>query len=122
MRKLLIVDDSMIIRMSLEKILVDLKLDLVGSAGDGKTALKMFHEFQPDIVTLDITMPEMSGLEVLDEMMRVAPQTRVLIISAISEKSVAIQALQKGAKAFIQKPYQPVEIIGQIRKLVEDLG
>lgn len=108
--------------MSLEKILVDLKLDLVGSAGDGKTALKMFHEFQPDIVTLDITMPEMSGLEVLDEMMRVAPQTRVLIISAISEKSVAIQALQKGAKAFIQKPYQPVEIIGQIRKLVEDLG
>lgn len=122
MAKLLIVDDSLIIRMSLEKTLGELNLQIVGAASDGKAALELFNEHKPDIVTLDITMPELDGLKVLDEIMRVAPETRVLIVSAISEKSVAIKALQKGAKAFIQKPYQTSEIISQIQKLAEEVG
>lgn len=102
--KLLIVDDSTIMRKILEKHLTEYGFTLVGTASDGKSAVALFKEHMPDVVTLDITMPEMNGLEVLSEILKIKPEAKVLVVTAITEKSVAIEALQKGAKGFLNKP------------------
>lgn len=116
--KLLIVDDSMIMRTALEKFTAELGLELVGKAGDGKTALAMFKEHNPDVVTLDITMPEMDGLTVLGHMMEINPAAKVLVVTAITEKSVAIDALKKGAKGFLNKPFSEEKIKTAIKEIL----
>lgn len=103
--KLLIVDDSLIMRSAIEKYLSQLKLEVVGKAGDGKSAISLFQTHLPDLVTLDITMPEMDGLTVLKELLKIKSDVKVLIVTAITEKSVAIEALKNGAKGFLNKPF-----------------
>lgn len=116
--KLLIVDDSMIMRTALEKFTSELGLELVGKAGDGKSALAMFKEHNPDVVTLDITMPEMDGLTVLGHMLEINPAARILVVTAITEKSVAIDALKKGAKGFLNKPFTEDKIKTAIKEML----
>ena len=77
--KILIVDDSSIIRKIIQKSIVQDDLEIVGIAGDGLEALRLFKEKSPDLVTLDITMPEMDGLSVLDEMIKLKPETKVIV-------------------------------------------
>ncbi|KIM10593.1 MAG: response regulator receiver protein [Sulfuricurvum sp. PC08-66] len=103
--KLMIVDDSNIIRKAIEKYSHKFNLDLVATAGDGATAVELFKIHLPDIMTLDITMPEMDGLAVLDAVMAIKPSTKVIVISAQSDKSTALSALEKGAADFIGKPF-----------------
>lgn len=116
--KLLIVDDSMIMRTALERFTGELGLELVGKAGDGKTAVSMFAEHKPDVVTLDITMPEMNGLQVLEEILKIKPEARVLVITAINEKSVAIEALKKGAKGFLNKPFNEDSVKTALKEIL----
>jgi two-component system chemotaxis response regulator CheY len=103
--KLLIVDDSNIIRKAIEKYTAKYPLELVGTAADGKKGLELFKATLPDLVTLDITMPEMDGLTTLKEMMKVKPDSKVIIISAQSDKSTILEALEEGAVDFIAKPF-----------------
>ena len=103
--KVLIVDDSSIMRKAIHKYLSKLGVDIIGSASDGKTALEMFKEQLPDAVTLDITMPEMNGLQCLDEMLKIKADAKVLIISALKDESTALEAINKGAKGFLGKPF-----------------
>ena len=91
---------------------------MVGKAGDGKSALAMFKEHNPDVVTLDITMPEMDGLTVLGHMLEINPAARILVVTAITEKSVAIDALKKGAKGFLNKPFTEDKIKTAIKEML----
>jgi two-component system chemotaxis response regulator CheY len=116
--KLLIVDDSNVMRRAIEKYLSEYGLTLVGSAPDGEVALKLFKEFKPDLVTLDITMPRLDGLSCLDEMMKINPRTRVLVISALKDPATGIQALKKGACGFLPKPFTAEEIRMEIASLI----
>jgi two-component system chemotaxis response regulator CheY len=108
--KLLIVDDSNIMRRAIEKYLSDFNLELVGTAGDGEAAVALFLQHLPDMVTLDITMPKMDGLACLDEIMKIKPTAKVLVISALKDPATGLQALKKGAKGFLSKPFTKDEL------------
>src|SRR6185436_2606601 len=104
MKKLMIVDDSNIMRKTLELTMREFKLDLVATADNGKTAVDLFKKHLPDIVTLDITMPEMDGLQALDQMMKINKEAVVIIVSALNDKGSVLQAITKGAKTYLTKP------------------
>jgi two-component system chemotaxis response regulator CheY len=117
--KLLIVDDSEIIRIAIENYLKNSDVEIVGQAGDGVEALEIFNEKKPDMVTMDITMPEMDGLTCMQEMLKINSDVKVIVITVHSKKDMAIKALQKGAKRFLKKPFNEKELIENIKKLME---
>ncbi|MEM7014876.1 MAG: response regulator, partial [Verrucomicrobiota bacterium] len=95
--KLLIVDDSMLIRNAIERVFAgSAKFSEIKTAPDGVLALAQFKALEPEVVTLDITMPNLDGLSTLDEMIKLRPDTKVLVISALADNSTAIDALKRG--------------------------
>ena len=108
--KLLIVDDSMVMRRSLTRSLHSTNFQEVRSASNGLLALEEFREFLPDVVTLDLTMPQLGGIETLEEMLKIKPDTKVMIVSALADDATAIEALKKGAEQFICKPFTPEDL------------
>ncbi|MDR1903400.1 MAG: response regulator [Treponema sp.] len=118
--KLMIVDDSNIMRQAIEKYLANKKFTLVGTASDGETAMALFKKQLPDIVTLDITMPKMDGLACLDQMLKIKPNTRILIISALKDPVTGLSALKKGAKGFLPKPFTAVQLQTEIDEILGD--
>jgi two-component system chemotaxis response regulator CheY len=103
--KLLIVDDSFTIRQAIEKNLREFPLTVIGTAGDGKSALDLFMSERPDVVTLDITMPEMDGISVLEKMMDLKKDVKVMVITALKDKATGLRAIQLGAKSYMVKPF-----------------
>ena len=116
--KVLIVDDSLIIRQAIQKYLDEFNIEVVGTAEDGKAALDLFKQAHPDIVTLDITMPEMDGLTVLEEMMRLDPNVRVMVVTALSDKSTGLRAIKLGARSFLPKPFTPEKLKDSFERLL----
>jgi two-component system chemotaxis response regulator CheY len=119
--KILIVDDSSIIRKIIQKSITDKKLEIVGVASSGLKALTLFKLELPHIVTLDITMPEMDGLSVLDEMLIIKPDVKVIVISALKDKATGIKAIKKGAKLFVSKPFSTRDVQSKILKLAQTI-
>jgi two-component system chemotaxis response regulator CheY len=117
--KLLIVDDSLVVRQAIEKILSEFHLDIVGHAGDGKVALEMFREKNPEIVTLDITMPELDGIAVLEQMIQIKKNVKVMIITALKDKATGLKAIQLGAKGFIIKPFTSEKLKSAFQRMLE---
>jgi len=118
--KLLIVDDSNIMRRAIEKYLADFQLDLVGTAGNGEQALELFKETKPDLVTLDITMPKLDGLSCLKEMRSIDPEARILIISALKDPATGLEALKLGARGFLSKPFTQEQLKEEIEEILGD--
>ena len=116
--KLLIVDDSTIIRSTIEKHLSAFNITIVGSAADGLEALEIFKKARPAYVTLDITMPELDGLKVLEEILKVEPKTKVLVVTALSDKETGIQAFELGAMGIVIKPFTPAKLQEEFDKLI----
>lgn len=116
--KLAIVDDSSIMRKTIEHFLSDLSIEIVGTASNGLEALKMIEEVKPEVVTLDITMPQMDGLTCLEEMMKIAPETKVIVITALSDKLTGLQALDKGAVGYVFKPVNEEKLKKSFNKIL----
>lgn len=111
--RLLIVDDSNMIRSRISRVVQNgglASVSLVGLARNGAEALRVARSTQPDVVTMDLTMPEMDGVQCITEMLRVLPRTNILVVSALSDKSTAIQALKLGARGFVAKPFTDDEL------------
>jgi len=111
--RLLIVDDSNMIRSRISRVVQTGGLpnvSLVGLARNGAEALRIARATQPDVVTMDLTMPEMDGIECITQMLRLLPRTAILVVSALSDKSTAIQALRLGARGFVAKPFSDDEL------------
>lgn len=117
MKKVLIVDDSAFIRMQLKQLLINNNFDVVGEAENGKEALDKIKILKPDIVTLDITMPVMDGIECLAEISKMEDKPSVIMVSAMGQESYVKKAILYGAKGFIVKPYNPEVVIRQLEKL-----
>jgi two-component system chemotaxis response regulator CheY len=127
--KLLIVDDSNVIRRAIEKYLnagqtggnsaepAKNSYELVGTAGDGETALRMFSLYKPDLVTLDITMPRMDGLSCLEKMLSLKPGAKILVISALKDPSTGLKALKKGAAGFLLKPFTAEQLRAEVEAI-----
>jgi two-component system chemotaxis response regulator CheY len=115
--RVLIVDDSHIVRDVIENVFIDLGFDIVGKTNNGRDAVSVVAEKRPELVTLDITMPEMDGLTALDRILGIAPETKVIVISALSSKEVALSALRKGAVSYIFKPFTRDELHEVLREV-----
>lgn len=103
--KLMIVDDSLLIRKKIERIHDREKYDLIGHATDGRHAIDLFNELRPDLITMDLTMPNIDGIECIDRIIEVDPEVNILVISALSDEATGIRALEKGASGFLMKPF-----------------
>ncbi|MFO1481270.1 MAG: response regulator [Turneriella sp.] len=116
--KILIADDSMMVRRILEKFAQKLNLEIVGTAGNGKEAVRLFGELKPDLVSLDITMPEMDGLSAMKQILAIKPDAKVVIISAVNSKDMIVQALNGGAKAYVVKPFDEAKIVETFNEVI----
>lgn len=117
--KLLIVDDSNIIRRHIQREIGDANHE-IRMAADGVEALKIFDEFLPDIVTMDITMPNMDGLSCVEAILRRSPDTRILVISALADRGTAVEAVKRGASGFLLKPFTSETLATEISELFID--
>ena len=117
--KLLIVDDSNVIRRRIERCQQIEHLQVVGLAANGVEAIEIFRQTDPDVVTMDITMPEMNGIECVERLVQMKPGVLILIVSALADKATAIDALEKGASGFLCKPFTDRQLNEALRKLIE---
>jgi two-component system chemotaxis response regulator CheY len=114
----MIVDDAAVMRIRLRDIL-ETKYKVIAEASNGQEALELYDEHRPDFVTLDITMPQVNGIEALETLMHKHPDARVVIVSAVGQKKMVFDAISKGAKDFIIKPFEPERVILAIDRLFE---
>jgi len=117
MATVLIVDDAAFMRISIKNMLTKNGYEVVGEAENGLVAVEMYKDLHPDIVTMDITMPEMTGLEALKEIVKLDPQSKVVMVSAMGQEAMVRDAIVSGAKGFIVKPFKEDGIIAAIKKL-----
>jgi two-component system chemotaxis response regulator CheY len=116
--KLLIVDDSNIMRRRIERSQQFEALEVVGTAGNGFEALEMFKKTDPDVVTMDLTMPRMDGIECIGKLVEMKPAVRILVISALADKATAVEAMEKGANGFLNKPFTDRQLNEAIAELM----
>ncbi|GIP52246.1 MULTISPECIES: response regulator [Paenibacillus] len=114
--RILIVDDAAFMRMMIRDILTKNGFEVVGEAQDGGQAIEKFKELHPDLITMDITMPEMDGIAALKEIKKLDPNAKVIMCSAMGQQAMVIDAIQAGAKDFIVKPFQSDRVIEAINK------
>jgi two-component system chemotaxis response regulator CheY len=113
----LVVDDSVFARKNLTKMIDMFGGQVAGEAGDGCTAITEYDRVTPDIVLMDITMPQMEGIEAADRIVRQHPDARVVMVSSVGYQENIVAALQKGARHFVQKPVKP-EVLYEVIKYV----
>lgn len=118
MAKILIVDDAAFMRMMIKDILSKNGFEIAGEANDGAQAVEKYKECSPDLVTMDITMPEMDGITALKEIKKFDPNAKVIMCSAMGQQAMVIDAIQAGAKDFIVKPFQADRVIEAIKKTI----
>ena len=117
---ILVVDDAAFMRMMIKDILTKNGYNVVGEAENGQEAVEKFAELNPDLVTMDITMPEMDGITALKKIKETSPDAKILMCSAMGQQAMVIDAIQAGAKDFIVKPFQADRVIEAIQKAMFD--
>src|ERR1700727_2474907 len=116
--KLMIVDDSNIIRRRIERSQEMSRLEVVGAACNGREAVELFRRTQPDVVTMDLTMPEMDGIECVQELVALNPNVLILVVSALADKATAVEAIEKGANGFLCKPFSDRQLNEALEELL----
>jgi two-component system chemotaxis response regulator CheY len=118
--KLMIVDDSNIIRRRIERSQQIARLEVVGSANNGRAAVELFKKTQPHVVTMDLTMPEMDGIECVENIVAINPSVLILVVSALADKATAVEAIQKGANGFLCKPFTDRQLNDALEELLSE--
>ena len=116
-KRVLVVDDAAFMRVSIKNMLSKHDYDVVGEAENGKVALMKYQELNPDIVTMDITMPDMDGLESLKQILSLNPTANVIMVSAMGQESMVREAVLTGAKGFIVKPFKEDVLLTALQSL-----
>ncbi len=118
MARILIVDDAKFMRLTLTNILMKADHEVVGEGENGLDAIRLYRELQPDLVTLDITMPEMSGLEAVKEIKKEYPQAKIVMCSAMGQQRMVVESIEAGAKDFIVKPFDEGRVLEAINRVL----
>jgi len=118
---LMIVDDSLIIRQMITEAHNKEQYELVAVAKDGAEAVDEFIEHRPQIVTMDLTMPNLDGISCIEKLIEIDPDVQIVVVSALSDEATGIQALKKGATGFINKPFTAEQICSAIDIVAEDI-
>lgn len=118
MAKILICDDSSFMRMLLKRIMTAHGHEVVGEAGNGVEAVKLYKEHRPDITTMDITMPEMDGLQAVKLIHAENCLARIIMVTAIGQREIVTEALKEGATDFVVKPFEEAQVIKIVTKIL----
>jgi len=115
-KSVLVVDDAAFMRMMIKDILSKNGYSVVGEAENGAVAIEKYRELKPDLVTMDITMPEMDGISAVKEIKKIEPAAKIIMCSAMGQQAMVIDAIQAGAKDFVVKPFQPERVLEAVSK------
>ncbi|MCX7710855.1 MAG: response regulator [Clostridia bacterium] len=118
MPKVLIVDDAAFMRKSIRTILEKNGFEIVGEAENGAVGLEKYKQFKPDVVTMDITMPVLSGIDALKAIRQYDPKAKVIMVSAMGQEPMIREAILTGAKSFIVKPFKEIQVLQIINKIL----
>jgi len=117
-KRVLIVDDASFMRMMIKDILTKNGYEVAGEAENGNKALEKYKELKPDLVLMDITMPEVDGIAALKNIRKEDGNAKVVMCSAMGQQNMVIEAIQSGARDFIVKPFQPDRVLEAIKKVI----
>ena len=119
-RRVLIVDDAAFMRMMIKNILVKNGYEVVGNAENGTEAVELYEKLKPDIVVMDITMPDKDGIAAVKEIIALDEEAKIVMCSAMGQQALVIEAIQAGAKDFVVKPFKPERVLEAIAKAMKD--
>lgn len=119
MSRVLIVDDAAFMRMMLKNMLEKNGFEVVGEAENGEVAVSRYQELKPDIVTMDITMPEKDGIQALKEIRALDPNSKVIMVTAMGQEKFVLECVQNGAKSFIVKPFKEDHVVKTLKQVLE---
>lgn len=114
----LVCDDAIFMRTMIADILTQAGYQVVGEAESGVEAVQRYQELNPDLVTMDIVMPEMGGIDAVREIVKLDPGARILMCSAMGQQALVVEAIQAGAKDFVVKPFQPARVLEAVQRLI----
>ena len=118
MARILVVDDAKFMRMTLSNILTKADHDVIGEGENGEEAIRLYRELKPDLVTMDITMPVLSGLDAVKEIKKEDPTAKVIMCSAMGQQKMVVEAIEAGAKDFIVKPFDESRVIDAVSRVL----
>ncbi len=114
----LVCDDAIFMRTMIADILQQSGFEVVGEAETGVQAIEKYQELQPDLVTMDIVMPDMGGIDAVREITKLDPNARILMCSAMGQQALVVEAIQAGAKDFVVKPFQPSRVLEAVQRVL----
>ncbi|MBU5469657.1 response regulator [Falcatimonas sp. MSJ-15] len=117
-KNILVCDDAAFMRMMIKDILSKNGYNIVGEAENGAKAVEKYAETKPDLVLMDITMPEMDGIQALKKIKESDPGAKIIMCSAMGQQAMVIESIQSGAKDFIVKPFQPDRVLEAVKKVI----
>ena len=117
--RILLVDDAQFMRMMLKNILTTNGYEVAGECENGLQAIAKYKELKPDLVLMDMIMPEMGGIDAVKELVKADPNARVVMCSAMGQQALVVEAIQVGAKDFIVKPFQPANVLEAVAKALQ---
>ena len=114
----LVCDDAIFMRTMIGDILTQAGFEIVGEAESGLQAVQKYRELKPDLVTMDIVMPDMGGIEAVREICKQDPDAKILMCSAMGQQALVVEAIQAGAKDFVVKPFQPSRVLEAVQRVL----
>jgi two-component system chemotaxis response regulator CheY len=114
----LVCDDAIFMRTMITDILSQAGYDIVGEAESGAQAVQRYRDLRPDLVTMDIVMPDMGGIEAVREIVKQDPDAKILMCSAMGQQALVVEAIQAGAKDFVVKPFQPSRVLEAVQRVL----
>lgn len=117
-KRVLVVDDAAFMRMMIKDILTKNGYEVAGEAENGQKAVELYQQLKPDVVTMDITMPEMDGIAAVKAIKKIDPNAKIIMCSAMGQQLMVMEAIQAGAKDFIVKPFQQERVLQALQKVL----
>ena len=115
---MLVCDDAIFMRTMISDILTQAGFEVVGEAESGTQAVEKYHALKPDLVTMDIVMPDMGGIEAVRAICKTDPDAKILMCSAMGQQALVVEAIQAGAKDFVVKPFQPSRVLEAVQRVL----
>lgn len=120
MTTVLVVDDAIFMRTTIKRMLEEHQFDIIGEAANGQEAVEMYRKLLPDVVTMDITMPGMTGIEAVKAIIAEYPDAKIVMVTALGQQKLIVDALESGAKDFITKPFNPEQMVQVLQNVTAD--
>ena len=117
-KRILIVDDARFMRLVLRRILTQAGYEIIGEARDGIEAVEQYADKRPDVMTLDIVMPRLNGIQAVKQIMEFDPSAKIIMVTALGQEAFVLDAIKSGAREFIIKPFKNLEIVKAVKKTV----